>query len=63
MKHNKCDNFIQPDKFDGRKADLKQRGFKENKVGMSDDKYSFLWHQIESPLEAEWQEFLKQLDK
>ena len=41
-----------------RSNQLKTLGFKETKVGMTNEKYSFLWHQIESPTQAEWEKFI-----
>ena len=42
---------------------LKQLGFKETPVGMANEKYAFLWHQIEEPSQAEWDEFIATVNK
>jgi hypothetical protein len=49
--------------FSKRIEDLKSRGFKETKVGMTNDKYSFLWYQIDTDeiSDIEWEDYLLKL--
>ena len=51
--------------FSERIEDLKSRGFKETKVGMTNDKYAFLWYQIDEDeiSDSEWEEYIEVLDK
>lgn len=45
--------------FDRRMRELEELGWVQTRVGMSNGKYSELFHRLESENEAEWQEFLK----
>jgi hypothetical protein len=49
--------------FSKRIEDLKSRGFKETKVGMTNDKYAFLWYQIDTDeiSDSDWADYLLKL--
>jgi hypothetical protein len=51
-------------KIDTRIQQLEKLGFVHTRVGLSSDKLvsAFLYHQIEEPTEAEWAEFIAEMN-
>jgi hypothetical protein len=46
-------------KFDTRVEQLEKLGFKDIRVGYSNEKYAFMYHQIEEITQENWDELIK----
>ena len=51
--------------FSKRIDDLKLRGWIDTKTGMANNKYAFLWYQIDTDAMSnkQWEDFLRLIDK
>lgn len=46
-------------KFDTRVEQLEKLGFKDIRIGYSNERYAFMYHHIEEPTDEQWDEFIK----
>ena len=47
--------------FDEKISILKGLGFKETKVGLSSERYAFLWHQVDELTDKQFNDFIKEI--